>query len=206
MRSVSTFVVVYSIALLFAGFGSLSGAAIAAEAPISGVPAPEEESAGPAELGTVGASVFDDIKRKADETFEPGKSSEKTGIPAVTAQTGPVTQAQLERQFVTHYTNTINMYREIWLSIGVLFFGAVTLGIECYLIRRDPKSWDGPATLRMIIITLIIISGSFLITSGYSNDQIVPIVGLLGSIAGYLLGKTDAQPAPPTNGGGGGGV
>jgi len=28
-----------------------------------------------------------------------------------------------------------------------------------------------------------------LITAGYSNDQIAPAVGLLGTIAGYLLGR-----------------
>jgi hypothetical protein len=30
----------------------------------------------------------------------------------------------------------------------------------------------------------------FLITAGYTSDQIAPMIGLLGTIAGYLLGKS----------------
>lgn len=33
---------------------------------------------------------------------------------------------------------------------------------------------------------------SLLLVVGYSNDQLTPIVGLFGAIAGYLLGK-DSQ-------------
>ncbi len=43
--------------------------------------------------------------------------------------------------------------------------------------------------VKFVTITLIIISTLFLITAGYSNNQIAPAVGLLGTIAGYLLGR-----------------
>jgi membrane glycosyltransferase len=43
---------------------------------------------------------------------------------------------------------------------------------------------------RLMMITLIIFSILFLIAAGYSNDQIAPAIGLLGTIAGYLLGKS----------------
>jgi len=36
---------------------------------------------------------------------------------------------------------------------------------------------------------LIITSGLTLVTAGYSSEQMSPVMGLLGTIAGYLLGS-----------------
>jgi hypothetical protein len=36
---------------------------------------------------------------------------------------------------------------------------------------------------------LIISSSIFLIVAGYTSQQIAPAMGLLGTLAGYLLGK-----------------
>lgn len=76
---------------------------------------------------------------------------------------------------------------EFLLSIIVLVFGLIIISFEIYLIRsRKISSEDA---IKFVTITLIITSTLFLITAGYSNDQIAPAVGLLGTIAGYLLGR-----------------
>ena len=76
---------------------------------------------------------------------------------------------------------------EFQLSIIVLSFGFIIVLIEVFLIKiRRISSED---SIKFITITLIITSTLFLITAGYSNNQIAPAVGLLGTIAGYLLGK-----------------
>ncbi len=76
---------------------------------------------------------------------------------------------------------------EFVLSISVLLFGLIIIVLEIFLIKtRQISSED---TIKFIIITLIITSTLFLITAGYSNDQIASAVGLLGTIAGYLLGR-----------------
>lgn len=76
---------------------------------------------------------------------------------------------------------------EFNLSICVLTFGLLIIIIEVYLItKRKINSHD---TIKFVTITLIITGTLFLITAGYSNDQIAPAVGLLGTIAGYLLGR-----------------
>ncbi|QTA83229.1 Uncharacterized protein dnl_56240 [Desulfonema limicola] len=46
---------------------------------------------------------------------------------------------------------------------------------------------------RSVGFTLVIVSGLFLITAGYSQEQISPMIGLLGTTAGYLLGKTETE-------------
>jgi hypothetical protein len=76
---------------------------------------------------------------------------------------------------------------EFTLSISVLAFGLLIILLEIFLIKTRRISSED--TIKFITITLIITSTLFLITAGYSNDQIAPAVGLLGTIAGYLLGR-----------------
>jgi hypothetical protein len=40
---------------------------------------------------------------------------------------------------------------------------------------------------------LVVTAGLFLIPASYSNDQIAPLIGLLGTIVGYLLGKSSEE-------------
>ncbi len=78
--------------------------------------------------------------------------------------------------------------QEIWLSIGVLIFGLFTVGaMITYLGRKT----DEPATelMKFPVLALIIVGALFLVTAGYGNDQIAPIIGLMGTLAGYLLGR-----------------
>lgn len=79
---------------------------------------------------------------------------------------------------------------EFQLSLFILGFGAILILFEAYLIKT--KSISSEDTIKFITVTIIIISTLFLITAGYSNDQIAPAVGLLGTIAGYLLGKINS--------------
>jgi asparagine N-glycosylation enzyme membrane subunit Stt3 len=80
---------------------------------------------------------------------------------------------------------------EFTLSLTVLGFGLLVILLEIFLIRTNKISSED--TIKFIIITLIITSTLFLITAGYSNDQIAPAVGLLGTIAGYLLGRIQSS-------------
>lgn len=79
---------------------------------------------------------------------------------------------------------------ELYLSFAVLVFGLIVLGLQMGIMLKAGKGW-GPNAIRICGLTLVIIAGVFLITAGYSQDQIAPMVGLLGTIAGYLLGKSE---------------
>ncbi len=81
---------------------------------------------------------------------------------------------------------------EIYLSVAVLGFALVVLVLQTVLITRAQPSWHPKSTLRMMGLTLIISAGLFLVTAGYSADQVSPVMGLLGTIAGYLLGAGEA--------------
>ena len=88
-----------------------------------------------------------------------------------------------------HFTTNL----ESNLSMLVLAFGIVTIFLEVYLIKTNKI--DANNAIKFIILTLIITGTLFLITAGY-DAQLTPVLGLLGTIAGYLLGKADKEEKP----------
>jgi hypothetical protein len=72
------------------------------------------------------------------------------------------------------------------VSSVVLLFGVVTMLLVAGLLKSGRES---EAVLRVFGTVLILVSTLFLIVAGYSSQQIAPALGLLGTIAGYLLGK-----------------
>lgn len=78
---------------------------------------------------------------------------------------------------------------EIYLSLGVLAFGLVLIILTGIVAYKKNSGWDLEAT-RIFAVSVIVTAGLFLITAGYSDQQIAPMFGLLGTIVGYLLGKS----------------
>lgn len=86
------------------------------------------------------------------------------------------------------YLDTSAAYQDsFWLSVIILIFGLVIALVMAYLVKNnnEPES-----LLRSFGTVIIIIAAVFLIVAGYSEKQIAPVIGLLGTIAGYLLGKS----------------
>lgn len=78
------------------------------------------------------------------------------------------------------------------LSWGVLVFGAViTLAMIWFLGQRTKNGTVEEMTnaMKYPVVLVIIVSSLFLVTGGYGNSQITPIIGLLGTLAGYILGR-----------------
>jgi hypothetical protein len=82
---------------------------------------------------------------------------------------------------------------EIILSCLVILMTITLFWIEANLINGSKDKWDPQSILRLFGLTLIIMSSLMLITAGYSNTQVAPVVGLLGTMAGYLLGARDGK-------------
>ena len=75
-------------------------------------------------------------------------------------------------------------------SLAVLGFTFLILTLETLVILKSKKGWNIAST-RIYGVTLIVTSSLYLITAGYTETQIAPVVGLLGTIAGFLLGKSE---------------
>lgn len=88
-------------------------------------------------------------------------------------------------------TISVMTTNELWLSFGVLIFGFLVMLVELYLMRVS--QFDQGQALKFILVTLVITSALFLIAAGFSNNQIASAMGLLGTIAGYLLGRSQSD-------------
>ena len=93
-------------------------------------------------------------------------------------------------------TISVMTTNELWLSFGVLIFGFLVMLVELYLMKVN--HFDQGQALKFILVTLVITSALFLIAAGFSNNQIASAMGLLGTIAGYLLGRSQSDDAPST--------
>ena len=76
------------------------------------------------------------------------------------------------------------------VSAVVLAFGVLVLIVAVLMIK-----WGSTAesTLRVVGTIVILIMAVFLVVAGYSDKQIAPVMGLLGTVAGYLLGKSSKE-------------
>jgi len=125
----------------------------------------------------------------SNSVFEPAKTSGEIGQSNIYQPDKPTNDINSDYSPLSNY--------EFYLSLIVLGFGIIALFVEILLIIKKKINQDN--TIKFIIITLIVTATLFLITAGYSNDQIAPAVGLLGTIAGYLLGKSQGDNKPEAN-------
>lgn len=82
---------------------------------------------------------------------------------------------------------------EIIISFGVLAFGLIMTGAGIFLLKATAT--PSAEVIRLIALLLIVSGVLFLVAAGYSAQDISPALGLLGTVAGYLLGKSERTPA-----------
>lgn len=80
---------------------------------------------------------------------------------------------------------------EFWMSFSVLIFGLLVFAIEIVMVRLT--SFQPEQTIKLLAVTLIVISTLFIITAGFDSEQIAPAMGLFGTIAGYMLGRASGK-------------
>ena len=74
-----------------------------------------------------------------------------------------------------------------FLSSSLLIFTLVALILCTVLLWR--RGSEAPEILKIFGIIIIVGLSALLLIVGFDNEQLTPIVGLFGAIAGYLLGK-----------------
>jgi hypothetical protein len=78
-----------------------------------------------------------------------------------------------------------------FLVSSVLGFSCLAFLISAVLLWRAKASPQ--SVLKVVGVISILCFSVLLLVIGYSNDQLTPIIGLFGAIAGYLLGKDAKQ-------------
>lgn len=79
----------------------------------------------------------------------------------------------------------------------VLAFGLVVIVMSAALAL---KKIDRETILKVVVIPMAVMLAVFLVVAGYSDSQIAPAMGLLGTIVGYVLGTTKPVSGEKTDG------
>jgi len=82
---------------------------------------------------------------------------------------------------------------ELNLTLIILFFGVLALVLLYLMVRSDRA---GSFELRIYVITILIFGSLLIVSSAYSTEQISPVIGFFGTIAGYVLGRGDRPNEP----------
>jgi hypothetical protein len=94
----------------------------------------------------------------------------------------------------TGYQQPTHSTLEIVFCIGILVFGAFIISLEVYVMLLQKRYWD-VWSFKIVGLTLVVVCGMFLVFAGYTQDQIAPMMALLGTVAGYMLGKESGLPS-----------
>jgi hypothetical protein len=79
--------------------------------------------------------------------------------------------------------------REFIITLLVSTVGLIALVMEFFMLRGLPKL-KAEDILRVFAVTLILVGTLFFIAAGFDSTQIAPAMGLFGTVAGYLLGRS----------------
>jgi hydrogenase/urease accessory protein HupE len=85
-------------------------------------------------------------------------------------------------------------FGELKLTLVIFVFGIAAL-VVFYLLLKAERST--PFTLRLYVVMLIVFGTLLVVSSGYSSEELTPVVGLFGTIAGYLMGRAERSDAKP---------
>ncbi|TDU63062.1 hypothetical protein EI77_04583 [Prosthecobacter fusiformis] len=135
------------------------------------------------------ALTLEELK-KAVETKTAATEQAAEAVNQITTQGQPTTESAANAagwspELVTH------------LGLGLLIFSILLMGLIGFLIYKEkitPPLHDGQWLVRTLVIPICVIAAVFLVITGYSQDQIAPVIGLLGTIIGYLLGAGTRTP------------
>lgn len=140
---------------------------------------------------------------KATATFPLRTPAQATGTATIRAESGG-SSAEISIQISddTRKTDTIDSTRMLTGVCGLLFFVlALAAQFGVMMVRRI--SWDN-FSYRLYGMSILIGAGVYLVIIGYGAAEhlITPMMGLLGTALGYLLGKDSpgsaGLPIPPS--------
>lgn len=106
--------------------------------------------------------------------------------PAVPAELGAREAAhRVEAGFLTSWA-------ELNLTLLIFAFGLIALLMFYWIVRTEKGT---PFLFRIYVVIILVFGTLLIVSSAYTTEQIAPVVGFFGTIAGYLLGRGDRADA-----------
>ncbi|MCP9902145.1 hypothetical protein KBZ12_16205 [Cyanobium sp. Cruz CV13-4-11] len=118
-----------------------------------------------------------------------GVSASETlrNIDKVLAESAETGHASAAGATTTEASNSWTPRETMMMSGAALGYSLIVLLVAA-VIAKGLKTAE--QAIRLFTVVLIINSAVFFIVAGYSSQQIAPAFGLLGTMAGYVLGKS----------------
>ena len=142
-----------------------------------------------AQTKTPGLHTSANTNQASDKSAPPqGKASidsplpkESSNLPSSSGSNLPLPEAAKDKRgYLSRY--------EYIAAIIIALVSLISLSMQFFLLRQVPKL-KAEDTLRTFGVTLIIMGSLLLIALGFDSIQIAPAMGLVGTIAGYLLAR-----------------
>ena len=90
-------------------------------------------------------------------------------------------------------TGSLSSIFELNLTIIIFVFGLLALVLLYAMIRNERTT---PFVMRIYVVTILIFGSLLVVSSAYTTEQISPVIGFFGTIAGYVLGRGDRTNDP----------
>lgn len=71
-------------------------------------------------------------------------------------------------------------------TLVIMAFGVMAFVIFLLLARTERAT---PLFIRLYVVMVLVVGTLLVVSSSFSTQQIAPVVGFFGTLAGYLLGK-----------------
>ena len=81
---------------------------------------------------------------------------------------------------------------EYVLTFVIIGFAIIAFATLLFMTRRTRNT---ELVLRTYTVTVIIFGTLLVVSSAYTTEQIAPVVGLFGTLAGYILGRSERKGA-----------
>lgn len=93
---------------------------------------------------------------------------------------------------VAEYAEAGSMFSwgEIELTLIIFIFGLIAVGVFYFLAQNKQVT---PHLMRLYVIIILVFGSLLVVSSGYATAQIAPVIGFFGTIAGYLLGRSEKR-------------
>lgn len=75
-------------------------------------------------------------------------------------------------------------------TLVIMLFGIITFVIFLLLARTERAT---PQVMRFYVVIVLVVGTLLVVSSSFSTRQIAPVVGFFGTVAGYLLGRSDKK-------------
>ena len=94
---------------------------------------------------------------------------------------------------------SIFLNKNLQLTMIILVFGLLALVLLFFMALRknDGHSEIRQFELRIFTITVLVFGSLLVAAAGFATEQLGPLIGFFGTIAGYVLGRGDRPNDPP---------